>query len=337
MRLRSPRARFVRGILATPAAFATVAGRAKAAQFEIRCASGIPIDNPTSIRAKQMWAAVEAESGGRIRAPFFGGAILGGNLALLSQLRVGAIHCLIISAGDLNSLVPAVDITDVGFAFKDVEEGFHAIEGPLGEYMRREVVAKGIHPMRTIWDSGIRQMTTSPRPIRTADDMGGLKIRVVESRITVDFFKTLGATPVPFGGNEVYTALQTKVVDGCDLPLVTIESYRLFEVQKYLSLTNHSWSCLWQLANPDFWRSLPPDLQDVIERNNTKFASVERRDSRALATATGDKLVRQGLTMNRVEPQTFQARLGPYYTRWSAEFGATEWGLLRNAISARLG
>jgi TRAP-type transport system periplasmic protein len=309
---------------------------AKAAQFNFRCASTLPADHPSSIRARQMWAAVMRESGGRLSVGFFTAGQLGGSEALVSQVRLGALQFLI-NLGDMPPVVPAVDITNVGFAFKGEDEALRAMDGPLGAYLRNEFAAKGLHVLRELWDSGMRQTTTSSHPIRTADDFNGLKIRIAPSKIAVDFFKTLGASPVAMNSNELYTALQTKLVDGDDLPLTTVEAARLYEVQNYLSLTSHSWSGLAITANGEAWKTLPPDLQDIIERNNKKYAALERRDAEVLNAAVAEKLARRGLAVNKVDPTTFRLRLRPYYASWANTFGPTAWGLLQNAVSGRLG
>jgi tripartite ATP-independent transporter DctP family solute receptor len=283
-----------------------------------------------------MWAQIDRASGGRIHTEFYPNGILGGDPALLSQVRLGALH-FFVNLSNFPPVVPAVDIANVGFAFRDSDEALRAMDGPLGEYLQREFAAKGFHSLRTMWDSGMRQITTSSRPIRVADDLKDLKIRVAASRIAVDFYKTLGASPVPLSASEAYTALQTHLVDGEDAPLVTIESARWYEPQKYLSLTNHSWSGLAVVGNADFWRRLPADLQELIERTNHTYALLGRRDARFINSATGDKLGRQGLAVNKVtDSASFRARLRPYYAAWANEFGSNAWGLLQNSVSNRL-
>jgi TRAP-type C4-dicarboxylate transport system substrate-binding protein len=136
---------------------------------------------------------------------------------------------------------------------------------------------------------------------------------------------------------ETYTSLQTHLIDGTDLTLATIESAKIYEVQKYLSLTNHNWSGLWLLVNGDFWKSLPPDLQAIVERNNDKYATLERADIQNIDASTAQKLATQGMAVNPVDPATFRAKLKPYYATWKKEFGATAWGLLETSIGAKLG
>lgn len=321
---------------ATLVAVAIGSAPAASAQFEFRAASSLPVDHPSSVRARQMWAAIERESEGRIRTEFFPNSALGGDAAMLAQLRSGALHFMIIAPGTFASVVPAADITNVGFVFATPAHAFSAVDGPLGDYIRSEIPRAGLHPLRKVWDSGMRDIASSSRAIHVADDLNGFKIRVVESRLTVDLFSTLGASPVPLSFSELYTALQTKIVDGCDMPLGTLESGRFYEVQRYLSLTNHTWSALWMLANAAAWSSLPANLQEIVERNNTRFALLERHDSVLLNASAVNDLRRQGLAVNTAEAATFRTRLSPYYRRSKAAFGTAEWALLQESVGKTL-
>ncbi len=232
--------------------------------------------------------------------------------------------------------MPAIDITNVGFAFKDATEAAHATDGPLGDYLHREFAAKGLYMMREWWDSGMRQITTSNHPVRVPEDMNNLKIRIAVSKIGVDFFKSLGAVPAPLDSAAMYTSLQTKLVDGNELPAFNVEASRTFEVQKYLSLTNHSWSGLALVIHGETWNGLAPDLQAIIERNNRKYTKLERRDTMLLDSAVTNKLARQGLAVNRIDPAVFRVRLKGYYTTWAATFGSSAWSALQSSISSRL-
>jgi TRAP-type transport system periplasmic protein len=329
------RRRFLAAWAATLTPFTIVRAPAGAAQYQFKYGSGLTAEHPQSVRCRQMWAAIERESGGRIHTEMFLNNQLGSDAAMLSQLRLGAIQFLGVG-GPLQPVVPAVDILSVCFAFRSEDEALHTADGPLGDYLRKEILAKDIYPLRKMWASGMRQMTSSTHPIRTADDLNGFKIRVVNSRISIDFYKTLGASPQPLPNNEMYTALQTKLVDGNDISLVTTEQQRLYEVQKYLSLTYHAWANLWLLASADVWRSLPADLQEIIERNNTKHVLLERRDANALNASLANKLERRGLTVNRPDQASFQRRLPSYYASCATTFGSTAWGLLQGSVSAKL-
>ena len=330
-----PRSVFV-GAAAAFASVGLVRAAARPAQFPLRIAADLPLEHPISIRGKEMWAAINRESGGRIDAQFFPNSQLGGAEPMFSQLRLGAIDVLFVNPGNLAAVVPAANIGYLGFAFKDVDEGLRAMDGPLGVYVRDEIAAKGIHVLRSIWDSGMLQIISSIRPVRTPDDLRGFKIRVLASKIQSDLFKDLGATPTSITLGEIYTALQTKVIDGTTGPLVTIETAHWYEVQKYCSLTNHAWTSEWQIINGDLWRRLPPDLQAIIERNNTRFVAVERRDAKAVNIAAAEKLRGQGITINAVDQAPFRAGLRSYFSSWSETFGSKAWGLLEDSVGRKL-
>ena len=121
-----------------------------------------------------------------------------------------------------------------------------------------------------MWDNGFRQMTTSSKPIETAKDMDGLKIRVPVSPLSISMFKALGAAPASLQFSEVYSALQTKIVDAQENPLPIIQVAKLYEVQKYCSLTNHIWDGFWFIANGRAWRRLPADLQKIVARRHQR-------------------------------------------------------------------
>ena len=247
-------------------------------------------------------------------------------------MRAGALPFLLANGGVLSSVVPSSSISQLGFIFKDSAEAFRVMDGALGDYVRREGASKGIFFFPHLWNAGMQHITSSTHPIQTPDDLRGFKVRVSNTRILVDFFRTLGANPTPVDVSEVYTALQTKLVDGEAGGLAAVATLRWFEVQKYLSLTYHDFGCFWFVANADVWQGLPRDIQDIILRNHSKYVMLERRDLNALDAALAEKLARQGLTVNRTDPGTFRARLKPYYETWSTGFGPTAWRLLENGV-----
>jgi TRAP-type transport system periplasmic protein len=318
------------------AATALVRAPARSAQFEFKCASSLPADHPSTIRLTQMWAAIEQESAGRVHTLFYPNGQLGTQSAVLTQLRIGALTFLSIDAGNVATIVPVADIFFLGFAFRDQDEADRVLNGSVGGYVRDQAAAKGLHVFRTAWDSGMFQIGSNLRPIRTPDDLHGFKIRVAESKIVVDLFKGLGASPTPITITEVYTALQTKLVDGEAGPLVTIETSKFYEVNKYISLTNHSFAGQLLIANGDTWKTLPSDLQDVIDRNVAKFAALESNDVKAGNAAVATQLARQGMIINRVDQTPFRTRLRPYFAEWAGTFGPTAWGLLESSLGRKL-
>jgi tripartite ATP-independent transporter DctP family solute receptor len=333
---RHTRRSFSAGAAAAFASIGFVRSRAKAAGFTYKYASNVDVSHPLNVRMVEMWNAVKRETNGRFEAQIFPNNQLGGDTQMLTQLRSGAIHFFTLDGGILQSVVPVAAIQAVGFAFKDSADAFRAFDGALGDYVRKEIKAKDIWVFDKMWDNGMRDITSSKAPIRTADDLANFKIRTPPGKLWVDLFKALGASPSPLNFNEVYTALQTKIFDGEENPPAIIQVARLFEVQKYLSITNHMWSAWHFLGNMEAWKALPPDIQSVITRNSAKYALLQRKDVQILNDTLVDKLHREGMSVNRADVSNFRPRLGGFYKEYRGTFGDTAWSLLERT-SGKLG
>jgi tripartite ATP-independent transporter DctP family solute receptor len=330
------RRRFALGTLAALGGVGAMRTTARAATFAYRYASNLSLDHPLNVRMIEMWAAVKRETGGRLDVTVFPNSELGGDTGMLAQLRSGALQFFTIDGGVLQSVVPVAAIAGVGFAFKNSAQAFHAMDGPLGAYVRRDIEAKGLVVFDKMWANGMRQITNSRGPIRNAADLAGLKIRTPPGKLWLDLFRALGASPTPLNFSELYTALQAKVVDGEENPYAIIETSKLFEVQKYLSVTNHMWSAYWLLGNADAWGALPPDVQAVVRRNAATYALLQRRDTEVRNDTLADKLRREGMILNVAETGSFRAQLGDFYRSWRDQFGPDAWSLLE-ATSGKLG
>jgi TRAP-type C4-dicarboxylate transport system substrate-binding protein len=217
------------------------------------------------------------------------------------------------------------------FAFRDSKAVFAALDGALGDMIRRELADSGLHAFRRSWQNGFHHITTGVRPIETAADFAGLKIRTPGGEVAADFFRTLGAEAgmVPFSG--LYEALKAKTFDGQSDPLGVVQSLRLFEVQRYLSLTAHWWTGFTLLANAAVWRALPADVQTIVERNADTFALLQRADIEAVNTAGAEALARVGMSVNTADAASLRAALGDFYRRWRVRFDPAAWKLLETA------
>jgi tripartite ATP-independent transporter DctP family solute receptor len=330
MKHRIGRGRFVAASAATFASIAVIKAPARAAQFSYKYGTDQTISSPVTTRAKEMWAAVERETGGRLHVDTFPDSTLGGDTAMMAQVRSGALAFLTEAGQILGSVAPIAQIGAVAFAFKDTKTAFGAVDGALGELIRTEVGKVGVHVLSHPWDNGFREITAN-RPIRNAAELQGLKMRVPASPISLDLFRALGAAPVPLNVSELYTALQTHLVDGQENALININQSNLFEVQSTLNFSNHVWDCWWWLCNLDAWNALPPDIQAIVQRNVTKYAYLQRADFAALTASLTDKLHRLGMTVYACDRASLQAKLGDYYKKWRGVFGETAWNVLERA------
>ncbi len=326
------RVQFAGGGVAAALALAAAPRPAQAAQFNYKYGTPTQPTHPLTLRAIQMWDAVRSETGGRLDVKVFPNSELGGDTAVLTQLRSNAIQFLNFTGGIMASVVPSAAVDGVGYAFKNSEQAFATMDGPLGALVRKDLMAAGIFAFEKIWDNGFRQITSGTKPIQTDADLAGFKIRTPASKLWVEMFKALGASPTPMNIAELYTSLQTHIVDGQENPLAIIEAAKFYEVQKYLSITNHMWTGFWLIANGDAWSALPGDIQTVVTRNATKYALLERSDVAKMTTETLAQLKTQGMAVNTADAASFKAKLGPYYAVAKELVGAQAFGLLEQSV-----
>lgn len=306
---------------------------AQKAKYVLKYANNLPIMHPMNIRAKEMSAAIAAETNGAVDFQVFPSGQLGSDTDMLSQVRSGGVEFFTLSGLILATLVPAASITGIGFAFDDYASVWRALDGDLGAYVRKQIEKANLVVMDTIWDNGFRQITSSTKPIQTADDLKAFKIRVPVSPLWTSMFKAFGAAPASINFAEVYSALQTKVVDGQENPMAIISSAKLNEVQKYCSLTNHMWDGFWFLANRRAWEKLPPEIRSVLTKHINAAGMNERADVATLNATLQQNLTEQGMIFNTVAPDSFRARLreAGFYTEWHKKFGEEAWAILERS------
>jgi tripartite ATP-independent transporter DctP family solute receptor len=316
--------------LALPALSLPGRAFAQKAEFTYKYANNLPVTHPMNVRAKEMADAVKAESKGRVVIEIYPNNQLGTDTDMLSQLRSGGVEFFTLSGLILATLVPASSISGLGFAFPDYDAVWKAMDGDLGAYIRGQIAKANLVAMDKIWDNGFRQITSSTRPIVTPDDLKGFKIRVPVSPLWTSMFKAFDAAPASINFGEVYSALQTKVVEGQENPLAIISTAKLYEVQKYCSLTNHMWDGFWFLANKKAWDRLPDDLRAIVAKNMNAAAVKERADVAALNASLQKELTEKGLVFNQPKSEPFRDRLrkAGFYTEWKGKFGDEAWAIL---------
>ena len=296
---------------------------AQNAEFTLKWANNIPITHPSNIRAREAVDAIKRETNGRVDIQIFPNNQLGGDTDMLSQVRSGAIDIFPLSGLILQTLVPLAGINGLAFAFKDYQQVWAAMDGELGTFIRAAIAKVNLHTFDRILDNGYRNITTSTKPINTAADLQGFKIRVPVSPLWTSMFKAFGASPTGINFSEVYSALQTKVVEGQENPLAVIDIAKLYEVQKYVSMTGHMWDGQWVLANGKRWASLPPDVQAVITKHVTAAVLNQRDDIRRLNNGLEAQLKAKGMIFNYPDVKSFRDALSKagFYKEWRGKFG----------------
>ncbi len=321
--------------LALAGGMALITRNIQAADFKLRQFHNQPADSPLHKRLVEMWSAVKTETGGRVDVATFADndQLPGSDPAALKMLVDGELDFFTLNGGLIGTVVPAVNVQGIPFAFRDEAQVYKAIDGDLGDHLAKEMAAKGIYAVpRACFENGFRQITCSVRPIRTVDDLNGIKMRSPDTPVYVECWKALGATPVVFNFNKIYEALKTGEADAQDNPLNVAELLKLYEVQKYISLTNHMWSGFNLIANLKMWQGLPADVQRIIERNAEKYVKLQREDTDTMNHGLAPRLTQRGMTINQPDAASFRARLGDYYSRWKNIIGSKTWALLEGHV-----
>ncbi|MEW6639612.1 MAG: TRAP transporter substrate-binding protein [Pseudomonadota bacterium] len=311
---------------------------ASAAEFAYKYAGNVNADHPLTRNIAAAADKIRERTGGRVDIAIFPNSQLGSEMDMLTQVRTGAIEFYTISGLVLASLVPIASINGIGFAFPDYPDVWRAMDGKLGEHVRAAIDKFGVLTFARIWSGGYRQVTSSVKPVRTPADLQGFKIRVPVSPLWTSMFKAFGAAPVSINWGEVYSSLQTRVVDGQETPLVSIESAKLYEVQKYCSLTNHMWDGFWFLANRRAFDRLPPDLREIVVTTINDQALAQRAEVERSNKNLQETLTRLGLVFNATESEPFQEALrkGGFYEEWKGRYGEAAWSLLEESAGRKL-
>lgn len=309
--------------------------RTHAAEIEMRQFHNQPAESPLHKALVDMWAAVKTETNGRVQVQTFpdNNHLAGGDPAALQMVIDGSLDFLTLNGGLIGAVVPAVNVEGIPFAFKNLSQIFTALDGDLGDYLREEMRAKGIYALPGgCFDNGFQQLTSATKPIRTVADLEGLKVRTPNTAIYIELFQALGASPVPINIDKLYDSLKAGVVDAQTDPLTIIELFKLYQVQKYVSMTSHIWGGFNMIASLTRWDGLPADVRGVIERNVAKYVKMQRQENAALNDGLPAKLTEQGMTFNDADTSSFRARLGPFYTRWKDKVGQRAWTLLEGHV-----
>ncbi|CAN7570223.1 TRAP transporter substrate-binding protein [Variovorax sp. LjRoot290] len=304
MTIRSSRlSRFVAVALA-----AGVAAGAAQAQFKernFRVSNGVSKEHPMGNGLAKMGACTLEKSGGKMKIqPFWDGA-LGNDLTGTQSVRTGSLEMVITSTAPVVSIVPELGVFDLPFLFNTSSEADKLLDGKVGDWFAAKLPAVGLVNLAW-WENGFRHTTNSKRPINKVEDFDGVKMRVMQNTIFLDTFKTLGSNAVPMAFTEVYSALETKTVDGQENPFTNIENMKFYEVQKYLTLTKHAYSPTLVLFSRKIWDTLSPQEQTTLRECALQGRDEQRRANRAMEARSVDNLKAKGMAVNEIAPAEMQ-------------------------------
>lgn len=329
------RRNFVMGAAGSVTTIALSSIRSSATVYHLRQFHNQPPSSPLHQALVKMWAAVQTETNGRVIVATFAenDGIPGSDPQALDMLVAGELDFFTLMGGILSKVVPAAEIQGLPFVFKDLPQVFSVMDGELGTFLQKEMAAQKIYGFPSgCFDNGFRQIGTLSKPIRSVDDLSGLKIRLPDSPLFVDLFTALGADPKIINVAQLYESLKSGSVEAQENALPVMDLFKLYEVQKYLSLSNHMWSGFNLIANLKIWNTIPLNLQSIIQHNVKKYVLLQRRAQFQMSETSAKHLASRGMVVNQVDQESFRRRLNAFYARWKANFGSTAWNLLEAQV-----
>jgi TRAP-type transport system periplasmic protein len=272
-------------------------------------------------RATKVFAdEVEKLSGGKMKIRAFGAASLGSDVQMQQALIGGAQEMMVGSTATLVGITKEMALWDTPFLINNVKEADALLDGPVGQKVKAKLDEKGLIGL-VYWENGFRNLTNNKRAVNKLEDLDGIKLRVMQNNVFLESFKTLGANAVPLPFSELFSALETKTVDGQENPFNTILSSKFFEVQKYLTVTNHVYSPWIVLVSKKYWDGLSKDEQKVLMEASVKSRDFERKDTREEAAKALNDLKAKGMQINEL-PTAEAARMRDKLTRVNATIAA---------------
>ncbi|MDC7690621.1 TRAP transporter substrate-binding protein [Vogesella indigofera] len=300
----------------------------------IRFGYGLAEDSNQGRAVKLFADEVAKRSGGKLKVKGFGSASLGNDVQMQNALIGGAQEMMVGSTATLVGVEKDFGVYDLPFLFANEKEADTVLDGPFGQKLIARLPAKGLVGL-TYWENGFRNVTNTKRPITRFEDFQGIKLRVMQNPVYIDMFNSFGANAVPLAFAELFTALETRAVDGQENPVNTIQSSKFYEVQKYLSVTKHVYSPWVMTASKKWWDGLSRDEQKILQDAALASRTFERKDSRAEAMRSVKFLTQQGMKINMVsdaELKRMRDKAKPAFDKFAANGGAEVLKELQGAL-----
>jgi TRAP-type transport system periplasmic protein len=319
------RAKFYAGVLFAGLMAAAPAGAADIKERNIKVGIGLTADHPQGQAVAKFGELVSQKSDGKIKVKLFAGGLLGNDVSMVSSLQGGTQEMTI---PDTSTLVGIAGLKEFGlinlpFALNSSEEADALLDGPWGQKLMAKLPEKGLVGLG-FWENGFRQISNNRHPINKAEDISGLKLRVIQNPLFIDTFKALGANALPMPFPEVYTALETGTVDGQENPLATLIASKFYEVQKHTVISNHIYSVWAFLISKKFWDKLSPDEQKILTEAANEATAFERKTIRDFDATALEEIKAKGVqvtTLSDEETAKLREITKPVSAKYTQEFG----------------
>jgi tripartite ATP-independent transporter DctP family solute receptor len=295
----------------------------RAAEFNVKFAHVLVPDTPAG-KASEMFSKLIGErTKGRIEVKVFASGQLGNDTQIVEQVQLNTVQMGIPPTAVLGQFEPRLQLIDLPFLFPKREACYDVLDGEVGRALLEGLSKKGFKGL-AYWESGFKQITTRGKQINGPADLKGLKIRTMDSPLIIEQYRAWGANPVPISFGETYNALQQKVVDGQENPLVSIDRMKFYEVQDFLTISNHAYLGYGVLINQKFWDGLPKDLADVFQKTMEEVRNWQREESKKLDQQLIEKMQKAGIKVNSLSPEgvkEFIRASAPVYKKYETIVG----------------
>ena len=291
-----------------------------AAAMEIKFAHVVNEKDAFHVAAEKFKELVEKRSQGARTVTIFPNAKLGDERTLLERMKMGIVDAGIITNGPIINFVPSFGVIDLPFLFRDPKHAYKVLDGSIGQKLMADLESQGWKGL-AFGERGFRNLTNSKRTVNKPDDVKGLKIRVMQNPVYVDSFKALGANAVPMAWTEVLTALQQGTVDGQENPLNVIMAFKLYESQKYLSITRHAYAPAPIIMSMGTWKKLTPAQQELVKKAAQEAAEHERAWDNKMEADWLKELKAKGMIVATPDLRPFQKAVQPVYDQYTAKYG----------------
>ncbi len=299
----------------------TSAADIRAAEFDLVEAHTTTQDHPYTLGMVRFAQLVRERTGGRVTVQIHHSRQLGDERQVVEGLQLGTVHLTVTSTGPLGGFVPDMNVLDLPFLFRDAAHAYKVLDGEIGRGLLDKFDAVGIKGL-AFWENGFRHVTTGKAPVERPGDLKGLKIRVMENRVHQAAFRQLGADATPMAWGEVFTSLQQGLLDAQENPIPIVSTFKLYEVQRYLSLTGHVYSPAPVLMSKKTWDRMTPDLQRIVLEAAMEVARVQRQLNRGQEDKQLGELRAKGMTViERPDRNAFREAMTPVFEQFQGQFG----------------
>ncbi|MCQ9618330.1 TRAP transporter substrate-binding protein [Paenalcaligenes niemegkensis] len=289
----------------------------------IRISNGLSSDHPVGDGVKAFNSCLQEKSDGKMKLTAYWSESLGSDIQATQALRSGTQEAVITSSSPLVGLVPALGVFDLPFLFANEQEADQVVDGAFGEVINGKLEEQGLVNL-AFWENGFRQLTNSKRPVEKWEDFKGIKVRVMQNNIFLDTFNNLGANPTPMAFGEIFSALETGAIDAQENPFVTIDASKFYEVQKYVSVTNHAYTPFLVLYSKRIFDTYSDEEKAALQECAVVGRDEQRKAIRTLTAQSIETIKAAGVEVNELsadEQQRIREKSQPIYDKHQDDVG----------------